>query len=332
MERAPTPLIVSCYPRHSETTDIGRVTRSLRALNLDHVVEPIDNGTPDRMTSGQKIQFILDIWSKAGRPVLWIHPDAVVARPISMLESLACDFAVHRWRGWEMATRTLYFGQSAAAGTVLRTWKRLTEMYPHLWEGSVLDQTWSLVASQTPLRTVWLPRSYHGLIDEISFGQDTVIAHNLPEGTRDLNDQEVPAAFRAARRAGRAGSPGPHLLLNALSAGNRTALVMINNLHSHDAHKVASVVERIASAFAFDPGCFGHLELSVCNWQQELKSGYAAAEGNDKWAIAIDPTEQVPASMFRDIDLTLNSHPSHDRIVRMPWVRPAISPHLLQHP
>ena len=138
--------------------------------------------------------------------------------------------------------------------------------------------------------------------------------------------------LRSGPRAGRAaGGPGPHLFLNASSGGNRTALVMVNNLHAHDAHKVASVVERIAGAFAFDPGCFGHLELSICNWQQELKSGYAAAEGNDTWAIAIDPTEQVPASMFGDIDLTLNSRPSHDRIVRMPWVRPAISPHFLQH-
>jgi len=332
MAGAPTPLIVSCYPRHSGATDARRITQSLKALNLDHIVEPIDNGTPDRLTSGQKIQFILDIWSKANRPVLWIHPDAVVARPISMLESIACDFAVHKWRGWEMATRTLYFGQSAAAGTLLRTWQTLTKMYPQLWEGNLLDQAWSLVASQRPFRTIWLPRCYHGLIDELSFKPDTVIAHNLPSGTGDLNPQEVPALLQAARRASRAGSPGPHLFLKASSAGHRTALVMINNLHEHDAHQVAAVVERVAAVFALDSGCFGHLELSVCNWKQDLKSGYAAAEGNDTWAIAIDPTERVPGSLFRDIGRTLDSRPSQDRIVRMPWVHPRITTHLIQHP
>jgi hypothetical protein len=72
--------------------------------------------------------------------------------------------------------------------------------------------------------------------------------------------------------------------------------------------------------------------LSVCNWQQDLKSGYAAAEGNDTWAIAIDPIESVPPSIFRDISRTLDARPSQDRIVRMPWVRPMITSHLMQYP
>ena len=332
IERPQEPLIVSCYPKGSESIDAGRIKQSLVALNLDHIVEPIENGMPDLMTSAQKIQFIWTVWNKVSRPILWIHPDAIVKSAPSILEKMVCDFAVHKWRGWEMATRTLYFGRSAGAEALLRTWKQLTESYPHLWEGSLLDQAWSLVASQIPLRTVWLPRSYHAPLDDDMFRSDSVIAHNIPEGTRELGPEGVSLPIHAARRAGRAGTPGPHLFMTSSFPGNQTALVMINNLSPCDADKVAATVERIASAFASNPGCFNHLELSVCSWQQDLKSGFAAAEEDGVWAVTIDPTKHVPASLFRDIALLVSAHSSPVRIIRLPHLHLRISQHQVQHP
>lgn len=328
IKNAQMPLIVSCYSRQSKLDSASCITRSLKALELDHVFEPIDTGSSDRTLAARRIQFILDIWNKADRPILWIHPEAIIKGPPSLLQTISCDFSIHRWRGWELSPRTLYFGQSAAAGSLLRTWRRFTESYPLLWEGTLLDQAWSLVASQTPLRTLWLPRSYHALISDGIFRSDAVIAHNLPEETKSLNHQATPSPFKAARHSGRAGNPGPHLLLTSPRGGKETALVKVANAHFCEAPRVSAMVERIASAFVSDPGNFKTLELSVCERPQEIALGYAAAEEDHTWSISIDAIESIPPTMFSDISRRLNSSFPRDQIIRLPWAQPRITAHL----
>jgi hypothetical protein len=214
---------------------------------------------------------------------------------------------------------------------MLRVWKELTDSHSQIWEGDLLDQAWSLVASQFPLRTVWLPRSYHASIDDGAFRSDALVVHNIPEGTGGLNPQGSSLPISAARRAGRAGTPGPHLVLTSSKPGHQTAVVMVNNISSCDAHRVALTVECIANAFINNPGCFSLLELSVCNWQQDLNGGFKAAQGDGAWAVTIDPAMEVPVSLFRDIAHLVSTNASSDRVIRLPRPHPRITQHPFRH-
>jgi len=306
-QQATRPLVVSCHPSDADASHIARLTHSLRTFGLDHVIERIDGTLAERATGRHKTKFILDTWEKTSQPILWLDPDSVLMRPASLFDTTDCDVGLHKWRGWEIATRTLYFGRSAAAEAVLRTWLGFADLYPDVWEGYLLDQAWSLVASQAPLSTLWLPRSYHSLIGD-PHRREPVIAHNLPHDTEELSpDPDFPTALRAARRAARTGAPEPQLVMSSPAGGRGTVAVLLRHVGSVDADSVAAIVEDIAKAFDVDPAGFAQLEVSLCPWQNDLTSALAAARQENAATIIVDPTHRVPDNIFRDLTAQLAS-------------------------
>jgi hypothetical protein len=305
--RVTRPLAVSCHPSDADASHIARLTQSLRTFGLDHVIERIDGTPAEHVTGRHKIKFILDTWEKSSQPILWLDPDSVLTRPASLFDTTDCDVGLHKWRGWEIATRTLYFGRSAAAEAVLRTWLRFADMFPDIWEGYLLDQAWSLVASQAPLSTLWLPRSYHSLIGDPQ-RREPVIAHNLPPDTEELSpDPDFPTALRAARRSARTGSPEAQLVMTSRAGGHGTVAVLLRHAGSVDAGSVAAIVEDVAKAFDADPAGFAQLEVSLCPWQSDLTSALAAAHQENAATIIVDPTQRVPGNIFRDLTVQLAS-------------------------
>jgi hypothetical protein len=299
--QATRPLVVSCHPSDADAGHIARLTQPLRTFGLTHVIERIDGTLAERATGRHKIKFILDTWEKSSQPILWLDPDSMVTRPASLLDTTDCDVGLHKWRGWEIATRTLYFGRSHAAEAVLRTWLGFAELYPDVWEGYLLDQAWSLVASQAPLSTLWLPRSYHSLIGD-SQRRESVIAHHLPPDTDELAPKsDFPTALRTARRSSRTGSPEAQLVLSSRASGRGTAAVLLRHAGSVDARNVAAMVEDIAKAFDADSAGFKQLEVSLCPWQEDVASALAAARQENASTIILDPHHRVPDSFFRDL-------------------------------
>ncbi|WP_204277281.1 hypothetical protein, partial [Klebsiella oxytoca] len=82
----------------------------------------------------------------------------------------------------EISSRTLYFGRSGAAETLLRTWDGFSSTYPAVWDGYLLDQAWSLISSQLALHTIWLPRSYHEAAGGRGRRSKPVIIQNVDAG------------------------------------------------------------------------------------------------------------------------------------------------------
>jgi hypothetical protein len=297
------PLIVSCHPHQFPESEIARLTDSLTALNLDFVVEAIDTMSPVHLLGFEKANFILDIWQRSGRPVLWVDPDAILAEPPSLIAQVEGDFAVHKWNRWEMATRTLYFGRSEAAEALLRTWHRFLSSYVSVWEGYLLDQAWSLVSSQMSLDTVWLPRAYHETADDSHHKRPPVIVHALPAETGDLGpDPDFPRFLRAARRASRTGAPESLIVLKANEHTGDTlgpVTVILRDIQLTGARAIAAAVEGVTGAFANDSGGFGHLELSLCRWQEDVRAATSIASGAQHRILELAPTENLPGDMFR---------------------------------
>ena len=184
--RTDLPLrVVSCYARTLGADHAQKLTDALTGFGIAFTIEPIDAADGDAISAADKADFVQRMWRQHSEPLLFIDADAVLAEPPMLPANLDCDFAVHKWNRWEMSARTLYFGRTAAAETLLQNWHHIARAYPSVWDGYLIDQAWSLTSSQLALETVWLPRSYHAPCEDLGTPRHTTIVHNLT-GTTDL--------------------------------------------------------------------------------------------------------------------------------------------------
>jgi len=271
------PRIISCYRLGIDEAPARRLRKMLERFQLAFDIQPIATEAGDQIGCVAKSDFMLRMWRQYRQPLLFVEIDAVLRRSPLLPPSLECDFAVHKWNRWEMSARTLYLGTSDATEALLQTWQQLATIYPAIWEGYLLDQAWSLVSSQIPLDTVWLPRSYHALTGEFAARQAAII-HNLPATSGDLGpDPDFAVDLRGARRAGRTGARESLIVLKSPIVSDKSVAVILRDVESRDARAVAATIEALTSAFAGDCGGYGHLELSLCAWQDDVRIAREAA-------------------------------------------------------
>jgi hypothetical protein len=310
------PLVVSCFDRTSAeaTAAAAQLAGSLKALGLDHAIEPICGELPKGVSSRQQIRFLARSLETAGRPILFVEHDSVFIRTPSLLRQVECDVAVHRWRGWEISPRTLYLRNAMEAKVLVQTWERLIEACPTVGSGYLLDQAWSLVSSQVPLRTLWLPRSYHDSICDGEAFDMSVIRHSLRTSTVELNPlRDFPNMLRTARRAGRTGAPEAHLVIRSNSTGHEAAVVVLRDVQTSGAAASASAMRRIAKAFRSNPACFSQIELSLCRWEEDVNATIAAAEHAGARIVVIEPTGFIYNAMFSDLGQQIEAAPQQRR-------------------
>jgi hypothetical protein len=294
------PRVVSCHPAGLGENFARRLKHSLERLGLDHDIEPIDAVFDDRMFGFEKADFVARMWERHGGPLLFVEADAVLQAPPLLPARLDCDFAAHRWNRWEMSARTIYFGNTAIAESLLRTWQDLSATYPSVWDGYLLDQAWSLTSSQMPLDTVWLPRSYHALTGDIDAHPPVTIVHDLPTTTFDLGpDPDFSDVARGARRAGRTGARDSLLVVNSPVPSESGVTVILRDIEASGARRVAASIEAVTDAFASDCGGFGRLELSLCPWKEDVRAAKEAARNANNRVIEIAPWQELSGDLFR---------------------------------
>lgn len=298
---AASPRVVSCYPRALGDLHCYHLKRSLERLGLAFDVEAIDTVHGDRLLPSEKADFIVRMWERHDGPILFVDTDVMLQSAPLLPVAADCDFAVHKWNGWEMSPRTLYFGRSQAAEAMLRTWQQLTRDFAEVFEGYLLDQAWSTTSSQMPLDTVWLPRSYHAVAGEAGAKRATII-HNLTPTTSDLGpDPAFADTVRPARRAGRAGARDSLVVLSATSKTDKAVTVILRDFEGAAARATAASIQAVTTAFANDSGGFSRLELSLCPWQDDVRIAREAAFLADNKVIEISPAQELPNDLFRSL-------------------------------
>jgi hypothetical protein len=241
------------------------------------------------------------MWDRHQAPLLFVDADVMLQAPPILPLQAACDFAVHKWNGWEMSTRAVYFASSQAAEALLRTWQQLASSYTAIWDAYLLDQAWSLTASQMPLDTVWLPRSYHAVAGETDAKHATIV-HNLKPTTADLGpDPDFADAVRPARRAGRTGSRDALVVLSSQATSDKAVTVILRDLEGSGVRATAASIQAITRAFEADCGGFARLELSLCPWQDDVRVAKEAAFLADNRVIEIAPWQDLPSDLFRTL-------------------------------
>jgi len=294
-------LVVSCHPKELGDLHVYHLRRSLDRLGLACEIEAIETAQHRRVTAADKAEFMQRMWQRHSAPLLFVDAD-VILQAVPDLPVLAdCDFAVHKWNGWEMSARVLYFGRSKAAETMLKTWQEIASSYPDVWEGYLIDQAWSLTSSQMPLDTVWLPRSYHAVAGGGETAPATIV-HNLTPTSGDLGpDPEFAEMVRSARRAGRAGARDSLLVVHSEARSAKTIMVILRDFEGSSARAIAARVDALTSAFAADCGGFSRLELTLCPWQEDVRIAREAAYLANNEVVEVGPSQELPPNLFRAI-------------------------------
>jgi hypothetical protein len=309
------PRIVSCFPCGLGENHALPLRLSAQRLRLDFDIEAIDAVFDDRMFGFEKADFIARMWKRHGGPLLFVEADAVLREPPLLPAHLDCDFAAHRWNRWEMSARTIYFGSSGIAETLLHTWQNLCATYPSVWDGYLLDQAWSLTSSQMPLDTIWLPRSYHALAGDIDAQQ--AIVHNIPTTSFDLGpDPDFSEVAREARRAARTGARDSLLVVDSPVASDNGVTVILRSVEASGARTMAASIEAVTEAFNTDCGGFGRLELSLCTWKEDVQAAKEAARNAKNQIIEIAPWQELSSDLFRSFARSVAANHVHAVIDR----------------
>src|ERR1700751_878774 len=293
-------LYVSSFPRSFPFEDRPvKLARELDLLKLASVIEGVDAGAPSSRTF--KIDFIIRQGEQANRPLLWIEPHATVAKHPVLPQALGCDFAAYKWRSGQIETGLLFFHQTEPARALLDTWKSLARNYPDVPESFLLDQAWTLVASQRQLETAWLPDDYWRSANSGPRNRFAVVQYD--HRTLALGaDHSMTSRVQRARRFGRHQAPESHLVMQGSSAAGWPITVLIRDVLACDPRHVSRAIEAAAAAVGSDSGVFSKLELVLCAWDEDVDSVMQIADGS--WVVLTDPSERLQVDAFSKLPVT----------------------------
>ena len=271
----------------------AKLAREFDLLQLESVIEGVDTTTPASRTF--KIDFVIRQWERANKPLLWIEPHATVAKHPVLPQALGCDFAAYKWRSGQIEPGLLFFHQTEPARALLDTWHSLTRNYPDAPESFLLDQAWTLVASQRQLETAWLPDDYWRSANGGPRNRAAVVQYDHRTVAHGA-DHSMASRVQRARRFGRHQAPESHLVMQAASTAGCPITVLIRDVLACDARHVAGAVEAAAAAFAANSGAFSKLELVLCAWDEDVDSVMQIADGS--WVLLTDASERLQLDAF----------------------------------
>lgn len=156
------PLVISYYtPNTHYEKHAARLARSLDRLGLRHRIEPRERKANWLENCAQKASFVADMRRATNEPLLWVDADAVMRKPLDILEVNNFDFAVVRRNGWSFFAGQIYFGASETARNLVERWESYCLEFPHVWDQVSLGYAWWDIACREPVSALWLPNSVH---------------------------------------------------------------------------------------------------------------------------------------------------------------------------
>lgn len=296
MYRKEDTLFISSVGADIDMAYPGRLANDMERIGLELALDL--PGT--RRGGSAKVDFIIAQWEQASRPVFWIDPNAAVHRHPLLPQALECDFAVCKRPTGEMQPGALFFNQTEAARALLDVWQRLARAYPELPEAFLLDQAWTLAASQRQLETAWLPETYGKTGKPDVRDGDAVIQHGATATALPLQDDLTRRSLRA-RRFARHQAPEAHLVMQGTVRSRGQVTVLLRDVLGSSAADVAAATEAVAQAFAHDSAGFTQMELVLCAWDDDVER--VMQIDDDSWVLLTDPSERLGPDAFAALDL-----------------------------
>ncbi|XSC47401.1 hypothetical protein ACF1BQ_019050 [Bradyrhizobium sp. RDT10] len=265
-------LFISSYEAGDCADQAKRLVGDFQQFGLDHVVMQAASLKSDRsMEMPSKVDFIIEQWTRARRPVFWINPRARLAGLPLLPQALGCDIAIHRRSNGAITTGVLFFHQTEHAQALLDIWQRLASSHPDLPESLLLDQAWTMTNAQRQLETAWLPDTYWQTTDVKPCAGTTILRQG---DSREIDHPLAPFArpLQSGQRFSRHRPRKAHLVMKGAAKGLGLITVVIRDLLAASTQDVGEAVEAAASAFAADCGGFSQMEIVLCCWNEHLES------------------------------------------------------------
>jgi hypothetical protein len=294
--------VSSCGSGLAAREKASKLVADLDRLGLDGVVDAIAPGSPAAGRAPSQVDIIIRQWELTHRPIFWIGPEARVRQHPVLPQALGCDFAVHKRRSGEMQAGALFFHQTESARVLLDAWQSLSRDHPSLPDAFLLDQAWTLVASQRQIETAWLPDHYWRAGEFPQQDRVTVIQYD-PSVAAKVPEEYLTVSCQRARRFGRHQAPEAHLVMQSGEDSRRQITVLIRDVLASNAQNVSGAVEAAAQAFAANPGGFSHMELVLCAWDDDVDSVMQIED--DSWVLLTDPSERLELDAFTRLGTTL---------------------------
>ena len=150
--------IVSYYTPKYQTV-VKNLIKSLEKFNLPHYVHELEEqGSWDKNTHYKPIFLLEQIIDEDA--VVWTDADSVIKQEPKLFYELDCDIAFHRLNG-ELLSGTVYFKKTYNTIQLLKTWIKINEMNPQIWDQRNLDTA----ISQCELKIAELPPEYCFIFD-----------------------------------------------------------------------------------------------------------------------------------------------------------------------
>lgn len=267
---------------------------SLNTYGIDHRVVPVEVSDSWEATCSRKAAFVREQWEQSDVPVVWLDADATVEAEPSLFAALDCDFAVHKVKGWELASGTLYFGKTELARALLDQWVTRCEADPRGWDQNHLQSAWCDLSATRPLRTIWLPQPYLQIFDAPRRKSETPVIMHW-QASRDLTGKKTKATPLELTEQGKEQRSANHLWRSAED------LYWINN-----GRRVEELTQPYAFPEGFDVG--GALAAAIDGAFPVLEVGC----GNGRIASLFEPDAcqgvDIAPAMIREARRRLPGH------------------------
>lgn len=123
--------------------------------------------------------FIQEMLKRYQQPVLYLDVDAMIYHYPALIDSLDADFAVHYFRGKQLASGTLFFNYTPAAFRLLNLWILQNAAFQKESDQNNLQHVLEkyFQSGDDWLKTVNLPEEYCKIFDLAERVKEPVIEH-----------------------------------------------------------------------------------------------------------------------------------------------------------
>ena len=161
MKKNPVSIIVAFYTSGYES-EVNRFRASLNRLKCAFHIEHYPCRGNWAKNTKIKVEFITKMLQKYGR-ILYIDVDAIVwENPLSYLEGLKCDIAIHRLGGGTVYNGTIWLNDSSRTQTFLKRWSEEMERASQDWDQTTFERA---MISIENLSIADLPAAYLYIFD-----------------------------------------------------------------------------------------------------------------------------------------------------------------------
>ena len=152
------PLYVLFYTVNTPYADeAAECVKTLREFKLDYHIYPVHSEGSWEKNTQIKAKIIQQALKSTDRPIVYVDADARIKSYPILLDQIECDVAFHYFRGVELLSGTLYFGNTERGRKLVDEWVAENAKYPGEWDQKVLQH---VVEKQHDIEWLMLPEEY----------------------------------------------------------------------------------------------------------------------------------------------------------------------------